>query len=305
MVKVSVIITTYNAEKSIAQTLRSVLAQEGLGTEFLLEILVVDDHSTDETTTILRDFNVLLLYTHAGNSGGPNAGRNIGLRHATGNYICFLDHDDIWGSRKIILQLRAAVLAPIVTCAYTVANTRTNQHIADNDGTLDAMQLYRQNETFKKLLSRTKGNNLQPVYLSGIMIHSDLKHILFEEHFGMIDFDWVLRLFEERASAAILIPLVSRVVNGSNLSLQATYRRCDYYYSLMSLETYETRYPEETAVAFRRINGSRARYFYKVGDMREARKYLLKAMPGAKEVLYYLTSFAGSNWVKRRFAVFG
>jgi glycosyltransferase involved in cell wall biosynthesis len=304
MKKVSVIITTYNAERTIARTLNSVLRQEGIGKVFTLELIVIDDCSTDGTLEILEKFNLDIqqFISTPANSGGPNKGRNMGLRHATGDYICFLDHDDVWLPNKILLQLKAAEHVPIVTGSYSTTNTHTGINTqAEN---LKTTKFFEPNETFLKKLSKEK-MGVQNTYLGSVMIHQDLKHVLFEEHFGMLDFDWTLRLFEQRASAEISAPLVTRFVDGSNLSLNSEYRKKDYYYSLMCLETFEARYPREVALALKRINGSRARYCYLQGNMPEARKYLLKAMPGMKETLYYITSFAGSQWVKRNFSVFG
>ncbi|HEY9045189.1 MAG TPA: glycosyltransferase family 2 protein [Ohtaekwangia sp.] len=303
MVKISVIITTYNAAKSIARTLNSVLAQDGLGTDFTMEIIAVDDCSTDNTTDILQKFNVTIYYTSSKNKGGPNYGRNIGLKNATGDYICFLDHDDTWQPQKLLLQLKAVRYASIVTCGYEVIDSPAGTHLMLTDRE-PAVQLYKPNETFLKKLAKEK-QNVQHTYLSSIMITKELKDIFFEEHFGMLDFDWLLRLFENRTSAEVPINLVTRFVDGSNLSLNHDYRKKDYYYSLMCLEAFEKKYPKEVAQATRRINGSRARYSYLVGEMREARKYLLKAMPGLKELLYYITSFYGSKWVKKRFIIFG
>ncbi len=303
MVKVSVIIPTYNSEKSIASAVISVLTQAGIGKDFTIELIVVDDCSVDNTVEILKKFEDILFYKTPENSGGPNKGRNIGLKNASGDYICLLDHDDTWEPQKLRLQLKAAENFPIVTCSYEVTNTVTGLHamVGDSDSRIIS---FKPNETFLKKLSKEK-TNVQHVYMSTIMIHKSLKHILFEENFGMLDFDWILRLFEGRPSAEVSANLVSRSVNHKNLSLNDEYRKRDYYCSLMVLETYEKMYSNEVVKGIRRTNGSRARYYYLVGEMRKARRYLLKAKPGLKEVLYYLTSFFGSTWVKKRFVIFG
>lgn len=303
MVKVSVIIPTYNSEKSITRAVISVLNQAGIGKDFTIELIVVDDCSVDNTVEILKKFGGILFYKTPENSGGPNKGRNIGLKNASGDYICLLDHDDTWEPQKLRLQLKAAENFPIVTCGYEVTNAVTGLHamVGDSDSRIIS---FKPNETFLKKLSKEK-TNVQHVYMSTIMIHRSLKHIFFEENFGMLDFDWILRLFEGRPSAEVSANLVSRSVNHKNLSLNDEYRKRDYYCSLMVLETYEKMYSNEVVKGIRRTNGSRARYYYLVGEMRKARRYLLKAMPGLKELLYYLTSFFGSTWVKKRFVIFG
>ncbi len=303
MIKVSIIITTYNAEKTIGRTLESVFNQEGLGDEFICEVLVIDDNSRDTTTEIIRSFNVDHLIINNPNSGGPNKGRNIGLRMATGDYICFLDHDDIWLPSKIHHQLLAAQLAPIVTCGYKTINTETGAQWESN-GEDFKNKVYQKNETFLKKLSKEK-YNIQQTYFSTIMIAKTLQDVFFEEHFGMIDFDWLLRLFHQQASVEVNANLVQRYVGTKNLSLDNEYRKKDYYYSLLSLESFENTYSHQVAVSRRRINGSRARYFYSVGDMRAARKYFRRSQWGAKEVMYYITTYVGSEWVKKHFHVFG
>lgn len=301
MIKVSVIVTTFNSEKSVAHALNSVFAQAGAGKEFTLEVIAVDDCSSDSTLEILKKFNVT-IYSTGSNSGGPNKGRNIGLRKATGECICFLDHDDCWAADKIRLQLKAAELAPIVTCGYDTIDHSRNNKVSVSRRT--EFKIFKENETFLRKLAREK-HRQQTTYLSTMMIHQKLKHVLFEEHFGMVDYDWLLRIFENQCSAEVPCNLVTRFVDGRNLSLNKEYRKKDYYYSLMCLESFEKKYPVEVMTAHKRINGSRARYYYLTGDMQEARRYLRKAMPGVKELLYYITSFYGSEWVKKKFTVFG
>jgi GT2 family glycosyltransferase len=87
----SVIIPAYNRAELIGLTLQSVLAQE-LGD---LEIIVVDDGSTDGTPEIVRTFGDRITLLHQENKG-PGAARNAGLRAATGEYAAFLDSDDLW-----------------------------------------------------------------------------------------------------------------------------------------------------------------------------------------------------------------
>ena len=69
-----------------------------------LEIIVVDDGSTDATKDILREFNGHIQYCYQENCG-PSAARNTGIKIARGDYICFLDADDIWMPNKLEIQL--------------------------------------------------------------------------------------------------------------------------------------------------------------------------------------------------------
>jgi len=100
---VSIIIPMYNAEKYIEETIKSVMAQ----TYQNWEIIVVSNASTDrseELIALLRDARIQMI-TLDRNSGGPAKPRNIGLKHAKGEYIAFLDADDLWTKDKLEVQL--------------------------------------------------------------------------------------------------------------------------------------------------------------------------------------------------------
>jgi glycosyltransferase involved in cell wall biosynthesis len=95
---VSVIVPAWNVAPWIGECLDSVVAQS-IGTD-RLELLVVDDGSTDDTGAILDDYAARFPWirvVHQPNSGGPGAPRNAGLDRATGRYVFFLDADDYLG----------------------------------------------------------------------------------------------------------------------------------------------------------------------------------------------------------------
>jgi glycosyltransferase involved in cell wall biosynthesis len=304
MIQVSVILTCYNSEKTLQRLLDSIFLQNGLGEEFEIEIIAVDDCSVDSTREILKRNNIECLTTGS-NSGGPNKGRNIGLRKATGDFITIADHDDEWLSDRIFSQLQLKDQAPIITSGYTLIDNeggkRTQRYNA-SPGTEDHI-LYEDNITFLNLLAKSKQG--QHSYIGSILYSAGLKDILFEEHFGKVDFDWILRLFHKRRSAEICRPLYNRYVSKTNLSLDISYRTADFYYSLMTIENYEEKYPKEVKTAFKRIHGSRARYYYLTGNMPKARSLFLRAGLDWKIILYYLTSYWGSGLVKKHFNVFG
>lgn len=302
MKTVSVILTTFNSERFITRVLDSILNQKGIGTDFNLEVIVVDDFSNDRTLEILKAYNINVLSTNY-NSGGPNRGRNIGLKAATGDYICIADHDDEWAEDKIITQLPHLQKVPIVSSGYTVTDLHTNKQILRSDDNPQGFVFFAQNETFLNKLKKT--NKGQKAYIGSLIYDTSLKHILFEESFGMVDFDWILRLFHRQSSIEISKPLYNRWVESSNLSLNESYRKKDFYFSLMSIEDYRELYPAETRVAFKRIHGSRARYYYLMGQMKLARFYFARAECSLKNLAYYLTTFFGASFVKKHFNVFG
>src|SRR5262249_40573327 len=96
----SVVIPTYNSDCFVAQAVQSVLDQ----TYHHREILVVDDGSIDKTKDILSKFGNSIRYLYQENRG-PSAARNMGIKAARGEYVCFLDADDVWTPGKLELQL--------------------------------------------------------------------------------------------------------------------------------------------------------------------------------------------------------
>ncbi len=97
---VSVVIPAHNSQRYIVATLDSILAQRHRP----LEILVVDDGSTDSTAQIVREYAPEVRLIEQDQRGHP-AARNTGIRAATGEYLAFLDHDDLWSPDKLERQM--------------------------------------------------------------------------------------------------------------------------------------------------------------------------------------------------------
>jgi glycosyltransferase involved in cell wall biosynthesis len=99
---VSVIIPTCNRSALLKEAIESVLAVVRDG--FELEVLIVDDGSTDNTLEVAGAYPVLLLQSP---TIGASGARNAGMAAARGDYIAFLDDDDVWLPNNIAPQLRA------------------------------------------------------------------------------------------------------------------------------------------------------------------------------------------------------
>ena len=299
---ISVILTTYNLEKYIQRTIQSILNQRGIGREFELELIVVDDCSTDNTIEILKRNNINYLSTKK-NSGGPNKGRNIGLKAASGDYICISDHDDEWKENKIISLLPYLERVPIVTSGYTLIDMTTGKKTERICRNKESFIFYDRNITYQSKLAKSLGG--QNTFLGSIIYRSELKDILFEETFGVVDFDWIIRLFHQNSSIEVCDSLYNRYVDGSNLSLKESYRRKDFDYSLMFIKQYENLYPKEVRISYRKIHGTMARYYYLMNNMKKARFYFAKSGFSWKIFTYYMTTYFGSSFIKKKFKVFG
>ncbi len=99
---VSVVIVTYNKADTLGEAIESVLRQTYRQTE----ILVVDDGSTDATATRVRPYLDRVRYVPKPN-GGTGSARNLGIREARGEFVAFLDGDDLWLPRKVEVQMEA------------------------------------------------------------------------------------------------------------------------------------------------------------------------------------------------------
>jgi glycosyltransferase involved in cell wall biosynthesis len=104
---VSIIIPVYNCEKYLKASIESVLAQNYQHRE----IIVIDDGSTDNSAEVAKSFGSLLSYYTQENSGTAVA-RNHGIKLAKGDFLAFLDADDLWLENKLELQISALINQP-------------------------------------------------------------------------------------------------------------------------------------------------------------------------------------------------
>lgn len=106
---VSVVIPVFNGEAFLREAVQSVLAQKYSP----VEIIIVDDGSTDGTEAVAKSLPETVRYLHQANQG-PSAARNRGIEHAQGNLIAFADADDLWPEGKLELQLPYLLRDPAV-----------------------------------------------------------------------------------------------------------------------------------------------------------------------------------------------
>ena len=114
--RVSVIIPCYNAGDYIAETIESVLRQ----TLSPAEIVVVDDGSTDRSREVLHRFGDRIVVLGKAN-GGPASARNLGIARSTGDYIAFLDSDDLWVEEKLERQVAFMEANPAIGLLFSEA----------------------------------------------------------------------------------------------------------------------------------------------------------------------------------------
>jgi glycosyltransferase involved in cell wall biosynthesis len=111
---VSVIIPVYNGERYLADAVESVLAQ----THQPIELIIVDDGSTDASAQSAQAYGPLVRYVRQAKNISTGSARNQGVRLASGDYFAFLDQDDVWLSDKLALQIAAFDARPALEVVF-------------------------------------------------------------------------------------------------------------------------------------------------------------------------------------------
>lgn len=111
---ISIVVPTYNCSRFVAQAVESALAQ----TYSPIEVIVVDDGSTDDTREKLEPFQSRIRYRYQTN-GGVSTARNRGIKEARGELIAFLDADDVWLPEKLMKQWESLQAQPECPLIHT------------------------------------------------------------------------------------------------------------------------------------------------------------------------------------------
>ncbi|NET65758.1 MAG: glycosyltransferase [Moorea sp. SIO1G6] len=155
MATISVIVPVYNGEKTILETIQSIQAQ----TFSDFELIAINDGSTDGTLDVISTVNDPRLKVFSYENGGLPVARNRGIRRSRGEFITFIDADDLWKPDKLELQLAALQKNPEAGVAYS-----WTAFIDENSKFLFAWQpLYWEGNVYPQLLIRnfiSSGSNI-------------------------------------------------------------------------------------------------------------------------------------------------
>jgi glycosyltransferase involved in cell wall biosynthesis len=206
---ISCIVPVFNGEHYLGEALESILNQ----TYRPLEIIVADDGSTDGTAAIAARYGTQVRYLWQSNSG-PGAARNLGLTAALGEFVAFLDADDLWHPGKLERQMARFQAHPeLDLCVTYVQNFLIPE-------------LHEQEERFRqhRLSQPLPGYVTQTLLARRTLFHTvgQFNSIL---RLGE-DTDWFLRA-AEHGTVMELLPdvLVYRRLHESNLSMETGTRR--------------------------------------------------------------------------------
>ncbi len=225
---ISVIIPSYNRDKTLPRAIDSVLTQ----TFSDLELLIVDDGSTDNTREVveeymLKDSRVKYIYQE---NARQAAARNNGIKHSRGEFTAFLDSDDEWLSDKLKKQIEYLETHPEFSMVYS------NQLMCDSEGASRFLR-YRNDQMVEgniliDLLERRIYCSTQSVMVRSRVIEKvglfdvDLKN-------SLEDWEWTLRIAAESPVGCIKEPLVVRYVN-NDYSAGYTLLRMDNHRKILT-----------------------------------------------------------------------
>lgn len=122
---VSIIMPLFNSERFVLQAVDSVISQKYP----MWELLIIDDASTDSSLSMLEKYKAderITVITLKENSGSPVKPRNLGIKHANGQLIAFIDSDDVWLPEKLNMQVEQLMKtgAHIVCSGYWVIDEK-------------------------------------------------------------------------------------------------------------------------------------------------------------------------------------
>jgi len=124
---ISVIMPVYNCEKYVAEAIQGVLDQ----TYKNIELICINDGSIDGSIDILKSFGDKIVLIDSIENGGIGKARNLGIKVATGEFIAFMDADDIWKSTKLEMQIKHFQNNPNLDISFTYMNCFISPELSD------------------------------------------------------------------------------------------------------------------------------------------------------------------------------
>jgi GT2 family glycosyltransferase len=244
--QVSVVIPAYNAARYLAATLQSVAEQ----TSPPGEVIVVDDGSTDATVEIARSFgaNVVSL-----TNAGPAAARNAGTNAASGEYVAFLDADDVWVPEKLAVQLAGLAAFGAPAFSFTDYRMFDEQGLRRRKSELRGTPAFRKiagNLRRKRIVLRTRGRRpiLYDSYIppSSVLVRkADLLAAGgFDETLRVTeDYEFFLRLFRIVPAVVVMKPLLLYRQHAGQATAKATLMKSGFFEVARRVAAAPNRYP--------------------------------------------------------------
>lgn len=298
MPKFSVIIPAYNCEKFVGEAIESVFNQTYLD----LEIIVIDDGCTDSTKSVIKQYvSDKLVYIFQENQGVSTA-RNRGIDIAKGEYIAFLDCDDLWLPEKLEKQLELLEKKPQIALVFS------DCYIIDSAGNILKRSFDKgrppRGEVFNELLME----NFIPI--PTVVIRKKVFERIggFDARFGIAaDYHLTLRVAESFTIDFIDIPLAKYRIHQSNMSRSVD---IGVYEELEIVDYWLNKRPELEIALKKKLKQRIATIYYRLGcfhlcnnQMDKARQEFLKVLSLSPfcvaAMISCLTTFIGAGLHKR------
>jgi teichuronic acid biosynthesis glycosyltransferase TuaG len=200
---VSIIIPTYNSAHTIQETLEGVFKQD-----VSMEVIVMNDASTDETLKILEAYQDKIKVFSAEKNQGVALSRYQGIRHATHEWIAFCDSDDVWIEGKLRHQLKVCLETNAVLCA--TARELMDEHGASLNRIIEVYDII----TYEDMLKTNAINNSSILMKKEVAMDVPLFDSSLHEDYLM----WLTILKKYHIARGINIPYVRYRVSTSSKS---------------------------------------------------------------------------------------
>lgn len=225
---VDVIIPTYNGMPWLKQTIQSIQAQ----THKNLFLYVIDDGSTDDTGSYVKNIKDKRIKYLKKPNGGQATARNYGIKHSSSPYIAFIDSDDVWYPEKLSKQLKLMVVKPQVGMVYG------HHYVIDEEGiVVRNLQLWKRGKLFNELL----GGNYIAGSASMVLIRRSVFEELglFHEDF-LIGEDWEMWLRISQKYEIDFVPEILAALRALGDGMQTNHKKMSkglvHMYKVMKIE---------------------------------------------------------------------
>jgi glycosyltransferase involved in cell wall biosynthesis len=287
MVVFSILMNCYNCEKYLKEAIDSVFAQ----TFTDWEIIFIDNSSTDSSAEIAKSYGEKIKYHKTHKLLPLGEARNHGLHLCEGEFLAFLDTDDLWYPEKLETQERVMRFGDYQMC-YTGATL-----------------INKESKTIGKEIPVAKSGYVFPqqllryeINMQSVVIRNDIQILFDDKKEFSPDFDLFLKIASKHKVAVI----PDELVKYRKLSDSLTSKKIDRWW----IETRETlddifrenpkfaeQYPYEKRVAYAKVTYYKAQYLISIGDWKGARAEL-KKVKGVNKIYktLYILSFCRNAW---------
>lgn len=272
---VSIVIPTFNASAFLKGAIESALHQNYMP----LEVIVIDDGSTDNTSDVVRDYGTQVIF-YRQNNLGPSGTRNTGIKLSKGEFIAFLDADDTWEMDKLQKQMHLMKNDPDIGLVHT--NVWSFYLDRNEKECKDVKREEFVGQCYARLFSENR------ILTSSVLVRRKCFNDvgLFDETLRVCeDWDMWIRLSRKYRFAYVPKPLVNYRIHKNNLTADSINMRKGDYSVLCKMLSDDPSLEKMigNAIIKKRISElcfGIGYHYYSLGEMGESRKYFYRSFGG-------------------------